>query len=105
MSTAVHSVDSVDIELEKKNPPNVIVKAKGQVTSSGWTNPQLAARVYVQPPADGVQELDFIATEPTGMSTPAMVDVYAELNMGEAEPWIRGYRVIAETNSKETVYA
>lgn len=72
LAMAAHSADrvptiqSIDCDLKKSNPPQLGVRVKGEVNSSGWDNPHLARRYYVMPPADGVWEYDFYATAPTG---------------------------------------
>lgn len=95
----IYEVD--EVKMSSYNPPAIKVTAKGKTRTGGWTNPQLSRRVYVQPPADGVQEFDFVANPPTGGSTTALTPVEASDTMTEPPTWLRGVRVYAETNCKE----
>ena len=60
MSTRVKRIIGVTYEI-KTNPTRLIVRARGEVTSTGWTNTVLHRRVYSSAPADGVWEYDLQA--------------------------------------------
>lgn len=98
MSEPVYEVIKVDISWEKKEPPNVSVDATGNTRTGGWTNCRLEARIYIAPPEDGIQELDFVGDPPEGPSTDAITEVTAEPYKQECPEWMIGVRVIAETN-------
>lgn len=107
----IMAVDQVDLTLLKSNPPQVHVAAVGRVTTSGWSAPELTAWVYVMPPADGIQDFDFVATPPTGMVLDVISPISAEtsLTVDPANYWgpgkpLRGVRVHAQTNSKEATF-
>ncbi len=102
-SILVHEVTSVDCTLEKSNPPNALVKAKGKVPTLGHTNPQLVLVLYVMPPVDGIQDLFFYVASPTGdMVPPTIQDVETPILRIEHIPsWMKGIRVRAETNKIE----
>jgi hypothetical protein len=70
--------------------------------TGGWTNGRLAARVYVTPPEDGVQEFDFIADAPSGMVSQALSRIKGSGGVDPAPSWLRGVRVYAETNHVES---
>jgi hypothetical protein len=98
----VYEVISVDLSFEKSNPPNALVKAKGKVTTGGYKNPRLEPVKYSAPPADGIQDLRFMADAPTGMVTQVITELETPLLRIEKIPdWFRGVRVIAEKNKIE----
>jgi hypothetical protein len=87
------------------------VAATGEVPTTGWTNPILAPRFYVVPPADGYLDLDFYADEPSGIVIPMPLPTAAWLVLnrdpenywGKGKP-LAGVRVHAATNKVETKY-
>ena len=89
-----------DVALQKKNPPTLYVLAQGEVSSTGWNRARLEPRVYVTPPADGVQEFDFVAEPPDGIRLPVITPVLGE-GCCPAADWLQGVRVYAETNTLE----
>ena len=101
----VYQVTSVKLTIQKSKPPVVQVTAEGTVRTGGWTNPQLQAVVYITPPVDGIQDLNFVADEPYGGSTDAITKITSEeLDLGRVADWMKGVRVIAETNQKEELF-
>ena len=87
-------------EILKSNPPQLSVEATGTTRTSGWTNPRLEPRIYIQPPADGIYVFDFVADRPDGISNPAITPISAT-NKVTSPQWAKGVRVVAETNSKQ----
>jgi hypothetical protein len=72
------------------------------VPTSGWTCPELAPFVYVTPPADGILDLDFVATAPTGIT----LQVFTRITVASSFPvpnWVRGVRVHSSTNAREAL--
>jgi hypothetical protein len=49
--------------------PAYAVIAVGQFRSGGWSNPRLIPVVYVQPPVDGIWDIEFIADKPSSLAT------------------------------------
>lgn len=111
--TRIYSVDTVDLAILKKNPPDLAVEASGRVTSSGWSNPRLEPFVYIVPPADGVLDCDMCATPPAPgqIVLPALMKVSADLVIPDFENYwapgvpITGVRVHSANNSKTTLLA
>lgn len=66
--------------------------------TSGWTDPALTPYVYVHPPADGIQEYDFVAVRPTGITMPVLTPISASDIIVEIPEWLKGVRIFAETN-------
>ena len=99
--TTILRVDTVTVDLEKTNPPQLTVQAEGQVSSLGWTAPKLSIYVYVVPPADGIQEFDFMATPPSGVVAPSTEKVKASYTIRDMPSWVLGVRVHASSNNVE----
>jgi len=94
----IRSVLSVDLALLKSNPPQLLVSSIGTVNSGGWKNGTLESRYYVVPPADGIQDIDFVASPPTGPSTTVILPIPAQTTISPIPAWLKGVRVHAETN-------
>lgn len=76
------------------------VEAEGITPTAGWTNLQLDPHVYINPPADGVQDFDLVGDRPSGGGgdTPTTVEAAWE---GPLEDWVIGIRVHAIANMIE----
>lgn len=88
------------IAINKSNPPQLFVAAMGQVSSSDWKAGVLAPRLYMIPPEDGIQDLDFYATPPTGAALTVMLPISADVTLEMVE-WPKGVRVYSARNSLE----
>ena len=103
MQSRIYSVDKVRVEgliVIPKNPPAITVSAEGWVPTTGWSHPDLAPRVYIVPPKDGILDLDFVATPPTGL----VLQVFTRIGLAKAfiiPPWVLGVRVHSSTNEIE----
>lgn len=101
MTKKIIEVTEVTIEILKKNPPILAVTAKGNVSSGGWTNGQLIPFVYIMPPLDGIYEFDFVADEPTGVSTQVISEITSQTFMWDDFPReLNGVKVYASSNFK-----
>lgn len=105
MQSRIYSVDQVKIEnliVIPEHPPAIAVSAAGSVTTSGWSQPDLAPWMYIAPPADGILDLDFVATSPTGR----VLQVIARIGVVKtfAVPnWLKGVRVHGSQNKVEAL--
>ncbi len=61
-------IKTVDLSIEKTNPPRLKIFAYGEARSLGFTEPTLIPYVYVMPPPDGIYDFDFAATPPGGIA-------------------------------------
>lgn len=104
----IYDVQTAVIKILKSNPPQIVVLASGRTSSSGWTNPSLDAWYYIEAPKDGIQDFDFTADEPTGISLPVLTPVSADAVVardpanywGKGKPLV-GVRIHARTNTIE----
>ena len=93
----VFSVEKVKLAILKSNPPKLSVVAHGQVTSTGWRNPDLVPLEKKLSP-DGILDVEFTADPPKGISLPVVTDIVGDLIWeGDVERVI-GVRVVARTN-------
>lgn len=102
MSEKVLKVTDVKVSVLFSLPARLQITAHGTVGTPNWTNPQLAQREYVAPPADGIYEFDFVATPPTGNVIQIVTPISAVGGMTMPDD-LKGIRVIASTNSKEAL--
>jgi hypothetical protein len=103
-SSRIYRVDAIELSLNKKNPPELVITARGTCSTPGWQDIQLSIYEYVTPPADGMQEFDFVGTPPSGIVTQVLTPVSAEYLMPDPPKWLRGVRIHAATNSLEKTH-
>lgn len=104
-SAVVYSVTNVSLHSQESDDNNntFLIRAEGEVTSSGWRNPRLHPYTYVQPPVDGIWDFSFVADAPGGTSRPMLTPVSAEYVMQELPAGFLGVRVHGATNNVETI--
>lgn len=103
MTKKILTVKSVDVGFSFSNgetPPLLVIVAKGIVNTSGWTSAELASWLYIELPADGILDFEFIGQEPAPGSI--VLQRVAEI---ESQPllislpgWVKGVRVHASSN-------
>jgi hypothetical protein len=114
----VYRVDDVTIVLTKREPPHVMITARGTVPTQGWSNAELIPYLYLVPPADGIQAFCFVAEPPTGIVAQVLTPIVATYTIdplseqgvgtspqgvGTSPVWVRGVRVHASSNTKEAL--
>ena len=95
-------VQGISVVLDN-NPPVFIIKSSGNVTSSGWKNPELVPHSFEQPPPDGIYDFDFVAESPSDISLPVVMPIETELNQRQIPSNLKGIRIHASTNTKEFI--
>ena len=100
-SKLVREVTDVSITFLEKQPPIMVVQASGNVPTGGWSNAGLSRAVYITPPADGIQDYEFMATPPSEMATDVISQVKGSDSWDNPPDWVQGVRVKAATNSME----
>lgn len=98
----VYEVTEIKTSWEKSKPPSFVVVAHGTTRTGGYTNPVLYRRVYLLPPQDGIQDYDFMATAPSHPSNSVITPIEATDSWFDPPKWVKGARVHAETNKKES---
>ncbi len=102
MSKPVMSVASVNIALLKSNPPQLVITSSGFVSTSGWKNGRLEPRFYMDFPADGIQDFDFVADPPEGMALMVVSGITAKPIEWDNPPQsLKGVRVHSQSNAIE----
>lgn len=76
------------------------VEAEGLTPTAGWTSVRLDPHVYINPPADGVQDFDLVGDRPSDGGGDALTEVEAAWE-GPLEDWMIGIRVHAIANRIE----
>ena len=99
----VQSIVSVDLALLKSNPPQLLISSVGTVSSGGWKNGTLELKVYVHPPEDGIQDIDFRAEPPNGVAIDVILPIAAQTVMPDIPEWLKGVRVHSATNNVEAL--
>jgi hypothetical protein len=97
MRWLVSSVEEVVIAVVKTNPPQLFVRAKGIVPTSGWTAPELSPYFYIMPPADGIWDFSFTAEAPSGIVLQVLTQIYAD-TLVPLPQWLKGVRIHASSN-------
>jgi len=78
---------------------------QGNVSSGGWFNPSLVPVAYITVPQDGIYDITFVATPPSGPALAVISPVETELFIGQRAPDIKGYRIHASDSLLEFVFA
>ena len=107
----IFSIDDVHLYSLPIAASMIGITASGHAASTGWTNPQLGAWFYIAPPADGIQDFDFYADEPSGVVLPVPTSVSASLIVsrdrrhywGYERP-LRGVRIHSQTGAREASF-
>lgn len=100
--TKIYEVTSVHASILERDPPILSVEAAGTIRTGGWSDGHLSPYIYVNPPADGIQEFDFEATPPGGDVIEVISEITAAPYREPCSDWVRGVRVYSETNEIES---
>ena len=99
----IYELTVLEAHIHKTNPPRLHVKATGNASSGGHTNPRLERRVYVKFPEDGIQEYDFLIDVPEGPSSDDIKSHTVEDQWEDFPKELKGVRVYGKTNSMEKI--
>ena len=77
---------------------HVFLSAIGATRNSGWSNIQLSPRFYITPPDDGLWDIDFTGSPPTGLVLQVITPVSSAATYGKPD-WLTGFRLHAEVGS------
>lgn len=87
----------------RTNPPILVISAEGTVPTSGWRNAVLVPWIYIQPPADGLQDFDMAAEPPDGLALEVVTPIAAQWS-GEMAGWTKGFRLHASQGALDVVF-
>jgi len=91
-------VTGIDVQRSTLSPPVYEIRVTGLVSSRGWSTPQLVPFFWGKP-ADGVLDLQLIATSPTqSQKAEGFIPVSASFTLESGQPY-RGVRVRASANA------
>lgn len=107
MVARIYDVTLVEVDFtftDGDHAPLLKVFAKGRVNTGGWSNPELGVWSYVTAPADGVLDLDFLATPPPEGTIVTMgFNHVSTAKLLPVPTWVRGVRIHASTNHIEAM--
>lgn len=89
------------ISVELIDEKTLIITASAQVPTPGWTEPELAPYIYIQPPRDGIYDFDFIALPPSGPVPQVLSHIEVKHVVDPVPSDLLGVRVHGRTNSVE----
>lgn len=101
---SILSVLEVDIKNLKSQPVQYSITAHGLVGSGGWTNPRLEPRYYINFPQDGLQDLDFVADPPSGLSIQPVLPIVANTIWQDPPTFVKGIRVHSANGYVESYF-
>lgn len=102
MEAKVLTVDSVVAHVTAGAQAGLHVTAMGRVPTSGWTSPKLIPRIYFVPPADGIWDMDMVASSPSGIALQVVLPVGPAVAFVARPSWCKGIRIHAAENSVES---
>ena len=95
----VLEVENIKLSILESLPLKLGITAFGTVPTSGWKDAELIPYVYIQPPADGIYDYDFLALQPDEPVSQVITPIVA--NKVELLPDnLKGVRIHASVNSK-----
>lgn len=93
----IFSVNSVQLQILKSNPVQILVVAHGMAATSGWKNIDLVPIKGSE--GDGVLDLEFVGTPPAGISLPVLTPVTGDFVIEDGADKLAGVMVHARTNN------
>ncbi|QDT24877.1 hypothetical protein [Gimesia panareensis] len=100
----VPKILSVSHQLQKSNPPSLVLDVVGEVPTGGYTDVILERTVYVKPPEDGIQDYYLKAKPPTGIAITVISEVKASDVWTDLPAWVKGVRVHGVKDGIQVVY-
>ena len=99
-SVPVMRVTAVKLEIKESHPPILVIRAKGEVNTGGWTDIALTPHVYIRPPQDGIYGYDLRGVPPAGPAIQVITGVEATIEKSFSEtPGVKGVKIVSKTNS------
>lgn len=92
-------VTDVQLSIMDSNPRKIDGIASGNASTPGWKDAHLSRVHYVTPPADGIQDFNFLATPPAGIVSDVVTPISAKYRIEQEPHWLKGVRIHAATNS------
>lgn len=105
MTSKILEVTDVKYIEHRTKPKSATILTVGTVPSTGWSNGRLIPWIYKTPPADGIQDFDFVADAPgPGTIVLQVVTPIGGYWYGVVPGWIKGIRIHASTNKLEASF-
>jgi hypothetical protein len=94
----VYSVGEVIVDLQKSNPPRLVIAVTGSAVSTGWTAAELRS-FEPEPSPDGIIDLELVADPPTGISLPRITPIAATAVWDKGVDKVVGVKVHSRSSS------
>jgi hypothetical protein len=95
-------IGEVNLVINESEPPQLQIHVEGDVSTPGWSDFDLAHRIPIVPPADGIYEADVYGRRPGG-AEPDVVTAFEFDDVWTPFPAdLKGLRVYSATNSVTT---
>lgn len=94
----IAEVTEISLEHVTGSPSQLLITAKGDASSLGWTNPSLEQIINPNPPQDGIYEFSFVALPPAEASATLFTPIEATRILDPFPEDMLGVRIKAEQN-------
>lgn len=98
----IREITEVRLAILESFPLKLQITAAGNVSTGGWSNPQLRPFVNIQAPPDGIYDFDFVADPPEGPAMQVISPIHAVYVWDSFPANVKGVRVNAAQNSITT---
>jgi len=95
----IAEVTDIQLSVIESDPIQLNITAKGNVSSSGWTKPELVPFVYVAPPQDSIYDFDLLAVPPAEASAPVVTPIEVTQRLNPLPSELKGVRIHAAQNN------
>lgn len=95
----IREVTEVRLAVLESFPPKLQITATGNVSTGGWSSPQLRPVANIQAPPDGIYDFDFVADPPQGPATQVISPIHAVYVWDSFPAEVKGVRVNAAHSS------
>jgi len=99
----LYKVNSCEVSVVNSEPKTLVIHVMGSASSTGWTQVELGAWVYITPPADGIYDFDLIGKPPFGMALQVITPVATSTTFPDPPENFKGVRIHATSNNLESI--
>jgi hypothetical protein len=88
----------VELKVMPDTEPQRVLVVTAEVSSGGWTDPQLVPVTYVTFPVDGIWDVNLSARPPDGMAAQMISKLVFAMDASGEPDKLKGYRIHAGAN-------
>lgn len=97
----VSEITLIQLDIIDGSPQQLRIRVRANVTTSGWSEPQLNPYLYLVPPQDGIYDFDFMARPPAGDSPQVITPIEVTHVLDGFSNTFVGVRIHAAQNNLE----